>query len=309
MRRVSAYFASTNIKAMAVSISDPKREFFVNLSGLLETLSIRFPDCQPTKLALEVAQSEQADEAKGDVRLLQWYLKMRSHIQDSSQRGDASIQKLSNFGLLEDCQLGARLPKLSADDQDVVWQFINNCNCMCVLYDKQSADSPFADITVFADRLMTLFPKEKIRESGYVEIMRHVPQLLSDDEMHALIAKLSARDDRMDRVFGLMELQFGSTIEPTQRDLMRATLKQAAEALGSDQARGVLSAVSSAIPDFLEAGRSALDQIFASNPDLKDLAGAVLESGAVAGAADGDPPSIDELESAAAEALRSLDSS
>lgn len=288
------------------TIADPRFEFFENLHGLAQTLQIRFPECTHCAAVVDGIAAERESEAKMDVRIIQWYLKMKSFLAQCQKRDDAGLAKAGSFGFFEECELVSKVKSLPADDQDNVWQFLNNCNAMCVLYDQQSEDTPFNDITAFAEKLMLLFPKDKIKNGGYVEIMRHVPAMISNDEFQSLIAKLGAHDDRLDRVFGLMELQFGTTIEESQRNLIAATLKQATATLANDQTKQVLSTVTAALPDFLAAGQSALSQLFQINPELRGVADAVLASTGLGGGRADDSTdqglTLDELEAAAAAA-------
>lgn len=282
-------------------IVNPRREFFDNLRSLCQTLSIRFPECTASADAVKLVETEVEQEAEGDVRIVQWYLKMKTFMSMCSDKTEAALVRVSSFGVLEHCGLSEKLLRLPAEDINSVWQYINNCNSMCMLYDEQSEDTPFSDITEFAEKLMLLFPKEDIKSGGYLEIMKHIPNLIGNEEMHSLIARLGAQEDRMERVFGLIELQFGTKIDQTQRELMSATMKQAAATLADEQTRNILSSFGGALPDFLDAGRAALGQLFDSNPDMKGIVDAVLGSAGIGGGGGG--AGLQDLEAAAEAAV------
>lgn len=285
-----------------MDVAQPVDEFFANIVSALEWLQSEgssTPD--EIKAAIQTAQDEATDSVRGDARIIQWFLKMRDHMTGCASRETSALEKVASFGLFEETDLIELHRSMGTDAQATLWELINNINCMCVLYDQKTGDEPFRDITKFAQHLLTLFPKEELKTGGQAEIIKHIPALIDDETMRVLIGKVCMNDDRMDRVFALMELQFGTAIPAPQRAVLSTTLQAAASALENDETRTMMAGLTDVLPDMLKAGQGMLEQLLTQNPSMQAMADLALGTMGAGGDAD-----LAELEAAATAAAASL---
>lgn len=286
------------------SVADPVAEFFSNVISAAELLSVEGDKSATTVLG--TVRDDANDPCKSDARIIQWFLKMKEHFSTCVEKSNSALERISSFGYFQDTDIVQVYGTMDTDSRIRLWELLNNVNCMCILYDQREADTPFNDITQFAQRLLTMFPKEELRSGGHAEIVKHIPALINDEDMRVLIGKLCMNEDRMNRVFSLMELQFGTEIPVAQRTIIQSTLQAASQALHNDQARGVISGITDALPDILKAGQSMMAQVFGENPGLRAMADAAIlaTTGGLSGT-DAGGESVESLEAKAASAMGS----
>jgi hypothetical protein len=262
----------------AFDVANPKQEFAENLESLLFKLSMTFGECEPTKLAHEKSKQLRSDENELDKMIGFWYLKMKKHLEKSANKDEEVIAYAGTFGVLDGIDFHEKYKLLDSEDKTEVWQLINNCNCFSIVHDEKLGDTPFKDIAKIAQKIAITFPKEKLKASSSLEIMKHIPNFLNDEEMHSIVLKLCSSDERMERVFGLLELEFKQKFTQQQKEIMTFTLRQASTSLADDATREKFLTITSAAPEIFNAAQNVFTNFMVSNPGIQNVASTLLDS-------------------------------
>ena len=254
-----------------VQVADPIAEFGNNCFSLLDLLCIRFPDCTATAQARTKFGELRDDNERLRDYIGFWLMKMHKHMRETLNKEKTALAKVATIQFFDTITLSEKYTKLDSASRENLWVRINNCNCMALHYDEKDGDKVFQDITCLAQRLAVMFPKESLREKGYMEVMRQIPSMLGDQKMLSLIQRLCMSDERMTRVYNIIELQYKQEIPVTQRTLMTAAMRQMATGMQNDQTRQLFTTAVSAVPDLWQAGKQLLGGIMDKNPAIQSL--------------------------------------
>ena len=129
------------------------RRVFANLCSSLEHLAIEGDS--KAEAVINKVQKERSDAARRASS--SGFLRCITEQMRRPQRRSLGAHFL--VWLLRGDGLGPDVWVMDADSKARLWEMLNNINCMCILYDQREADTPFKDITQFAQRLLTMFQR------------------------------------------------------------------------------------------------------------------------------------------------------